>query len=111
MISTFQVLWTLPAEQDVHEIIAFIAQENPIAAKKVLDQFKEQAMRLECCPERGRVVPELKEQGLLQYRELIISHWRLIYRIHQNQVLVLTVLDARRNVKDILLESLLRNEN
>jgi hypothetical protein len=52
-------------------------------------------------------VPELEDQGILLYRELIIPSWRIIYRISEMKVCVLSVLDARQNVEDILLKKLI----
>ena len=45
-----------------------------------------------------------------QYRELITTPYRLIYRVRSRDVLVLAVLDARRNLEDVLLDRLLRVE-
>jgi len=55
-------------------------------------------------PERCRIVPELKEQGIMQYRELIVKPWRIIFLIAEIKVYVLSVLDSRRNIEAILLE-------
>jgi plasmid stabilization system protein ParE len=65
--------------------------------------LKKKASNLYSLPERGRMVPELQGQGILQYRELVIPPWRLIYRIAERKVFVLAVIDSRRNVEDILL--------
>lgn len=53
-------------------------------------------------PERGRIVPELREFGILIYRELIIDRWRVMYKINADRVYVLAVIDARQNAEDIL---------
>jgi toxin ParE1/3/4 len=42
----------------------------------------------------------------MQYRELIIVPWRIIYRVAENKIYVLSVLDSRQNVEDILLKRL-----
>ena len=41
-----------------------------------------------------------------QYRELIEPPWRIVYRIESESVLVLGVLDGRRDLKSLLLERL-----
>ncbi|MDO8957925.1 MAG: type II toxin-antitoxin system RelE/ParE family toxin, partial [Deltaproteobacteria bacterium] len=61
-------------------------------------------------PERGRIIPELREQGIAQYRELIIPPWRMIYRISEKTVHVLSVLDSRQNIEDILLKRLISSK-
>jgi toxin ParE1/3/4 len=81
--------------------------DSPHNALKILKRIKQKAANLYTLPERGRIVPELQDQGILQYRELIIPPWRLIYRIAEQKVYVLSVIDSRRNVEDILLNRLI----
>jgi len=94
------------AENDLIEIIEYISIDSPADALKILQKIKKMASSLHSLPERGRVVPELQDQAILIYREIVIPPWRIIYRISDNDVYVLTVLDARRNVEDILLKRL-----
>jgi toxin ParE1/3/4 len=60
-------------------------------------------------PQRGRIVPELKILGVDIYRESIIGPWRIVYRILDLDVLVVAVIDGRRNLEDILLNRLIRS--
>ncbi|WP_363321015.1 type II toxin-antitoxin system RelE/ParE family toxin [Desulfobacula sp.] len=53
------------------------------------------------------MVPELQGQGIFQYREIIITPWRLIYRIAEQRVFVLSVIDSRQNIEDVLLMRLI----
>ena len=102
----YKVIWTNVAENDFKEIIDFISIDSPQNALKLLISIKQKASNLYTLPETGRIVPELKGQGILQYRELIIQPWRLMYRIDEQKVYVLSVIDSRRNVEDILLARL-----
>lgn len=111
MNSTRQVFWTDVAENDLKEIIGYISILNPSNEKKILEKIKFKASNLYTFPERGRIVPELQEQGISQYRELIISPWRLIYRIAEKEIYVLSLLDSRQNVEDILLKRLIHTKN
>ena len=111
MNSTHQIFWTNAAENDLKEIIGYISIRNPSNAKKILNKIKSNASSLHIFPEKGRIVPELQEQGISQYRELIIPPWRLIYRIAEKKVFVLSFLDSRRNVEDILLNRLIHKKN
>jgi plasmid stabilization system protein ParE len=106
MSQTYQIVWASVAENDLREIIEYIAIDNPTNALKTLQKIKQRVLRLCTLPERGRVVPELQDQDILIYRELVVPPWRIIYRISDNEVYVLSVLDARRNVEDILLKRL-----
>ena len=46
----------------------------------------------------------VKKNGIAQYQELIESYWRLIFRIDGSNVYLVSVLDSRRNLEDILLD-------
>ncbi|MHB9098642.1 MAG: type II toxin-antitoxin system RelE/ParE family toxin [Syntrophales bacterium] len=106
MIKTYKIHWANVAENDLIEIIEYISIDSPADALKILRKIKKMASSLHSLPERGRVVPELQDQGIHIYREIVIPPWRIIYRISDNDVYVLTVVDARRNVEDILLKRL-----
>jgi len=57
---------------------------------------------------RGRLVPELLHTGISQYRELISAPWRIVYRVERQQVLIMAVLDSRRDLQAVLLNRLAR---
>jgi toxin ParE1/3/4 len=103
-----QVIWTYVAESDLKEIIEYISMNRPQAALTILKKIKNKASDLYVFPEKGRIVPELQDQGIVQYRELVISPWRLIYRILDRKIFVLLVMDSRQNIEDILLKRLIR---
>jgi len=110
MNQTYEIIWAVVAENDLKEIIEYIATDSPANALKILKRIKQKASSLYSLPERGRIVPELQDQGILLYRELIIHPWRIIYRISEMKVYVLSVLDARQNVEDMLLKRLILTE-
>ncbi|MCA9470480.1 MAG: type II toxin-antitoxin system RelE/ParE family toxin [Nitrospirales bacterium] len=107
MKQSYEVIWAETAEKDLQGIVSYIAQDNPSQARKILQKIKKSASTLTHSPLRGRVVPELKEQGIIQYRELIIAPWRLIYRVSAQVAFVVSVLDSRRNIEDLLLSRFL----
>jgi len=107
-ISAFRVIWAEPAASDLAAIVGFIAQDSPLNARKVLARLRQKADSLASLPWRGRAVPELRDLGLDSLRELIAKPYRLIYRVDEDRVTVLAVLDGRRHLEDILYERLLR---
>jgi len=104
MSRNYTVKWTDTAEHDLDSIIGFIAEDSLEEAVKILEKMRKKAAGLHTLPERGRIVPELKEQEITLYREIVLAPWRMIYRIAGQTVYVLAVFDARRNLEDILLE-------
>jgi len=108
MSTPFKVHWAGIAEEDLKNIILYIAEDNPTNARYIFEKIKETASSLTCFPERGRIVPELQDQGIFLYRELVLAPWRIVYRISDKKVYVLSVIDSRQNVEDILLKRLIK---
>ena len=106
MNSQYKVAWASVAEIDLSNIILYIAEESPVNARKIFNKIKEKASSLKQFPERGRIVPELQDQGINLYREIIVSPWRIVYRISGKKIYVLTVFDSRQNAEDVLLKKL-----
>ncbi len=105
-----KVRWTRSARRDLEGIVAYLADRSPQAALSTLDRLEAQAKSLATLPDRGRIVPELSRLHIRQYRELVVPPYRVIYRVSGKQVWVLVVIDARRNLEDILLDRLIRIE-
>lgn len=104
----YEVLWAEQAVRDLESLVAFVAQEAPLNARRLLKRLKERADGLCRLPDRGRVVPELARFGIVAVRELVVSPYRLIYRVDQKTVMVLALFDGRRDVSDVLFDRLLR---
>ena len=109
MNKKYEVIWAQTAENDLLTIIEYIALDNPSNALKILGKIKKQVDDLYNSPRRCRIVPELYDQDITQYREMIIKPWRIMYRIADSKVYVLSVLDSRQNIEDILLKRFTRN--
>ncbi len=108
MSKKYQVSWAAAAQNDLKQLIDYIAIDSPGNAAQILKKIKQKVSDLYPMPDRGRIVPELKEQGIHTYREMIIAPWRVMYRISNSTVFVLSVIDSRRNVEDILLDRLVK---
>lgn len=106
MTQFYEIEWARIAEKDLIEIIDYIAMDSPANALNVFKKIKKKASGLYTMPERCRIVPELKDQGIIQYRELIVQPWRIMFKIINMKVHVLLVIDSRRNIEDILFERL-----
>jgi toxin ParE1/3/4 len=78
MSRTYRVRWARGAGKDLKEIIDFIAADSPSNAIAVLKRIKKPVSTLFTDPERGRIVPELRDLGIFLYREMIIPPWRII---------------------------------
>jgi toxin ParE1/3/4 len=108
MNKKYKVEWAAVAELDLRQIIDFIAMDSPGSALQILKKIRRKTSSLCSLPDRGRIVPELQGQGIQTYRELIVTPWRIVYRISDTTVYVVSVVDSRQNVEDVLLHRLIK---
>ncbi len=105
----FRVNWSEPARDDLASVADYIlSQDSAKAAVEAVERIERAAGRLFTMPQRGRIVPELAALGVRRYRELVERPWRIVYTTDTGSVTVLAVLDARRDLEDLLIERLLR---
>lgn len=88
-----KVVWTEQAWRRLCEIEEFVARDRPIAAAKLVDKLVNRGEGLATHADRGRKLPEIPGSGL---RELVIDHYRIVYRKTANTVEILTVFEGHR---------------
>ncbi len=108
-MNEYNVLWAAPAREDLYEIFDYIAIENSNTALKILDRIEEKVNQLNMFPRRGRIVPELEKHNCFIYREIIETPWRIVYKIEDNNVFIISVMDGRRNINDLIIKRVLRH--
>jgi addiction module RelE/StbE family toxin len=104
----YLVNMTQNAENDLKEIILFIAQNNPQTAIKIMEKIQAKINTLDHSPYRGGYVPELLARNIKDYRQIIESPWKIIYKVDDDIVNILAIIDSRRNLQDILIKKLLK---
>ena len=83
-----EIRWTHQAADDLESITEFISQDSPHYARLFALDVLAAVERLINFPELGRVVPE-KDSPLI--RELIMGNYRIVYRLRNNHVELLTI--------------------
>ena len=91
----YRVVWTDSASSALSEIAAYLEREAPGHVSTVVREILDIATSLDELPFRGRIVPELKRQDT---RELFIYSYRLIYRVSETSVYVMSVFHGRRRL-------------
>jgi toxin ParE1/3/4 len=109
-MTRYNVLIPSSVVYDIQEIVDYISENNASIALAILDRLENKINSLKVYPDRGRVVPELLSQNITEYHELVEAPWRIIYKIVDSNVFILTVIDGRRNVQDVLLRKLMNKE-
>jgi len=88
-----KVIWVKEALERLTEIEEFIAQESLVNAEKFIDFLIERTAIISQNPEIGRIVPEISNPII---REIIAKKYRIVYRINNNQIEILTVFEGHR---------------
>ena len=83
-----KIIWSPLAVDRVSEIAGYIAQDNPVAAESWINTVFKKVEDLKAFPESGRIVPETDNKTI---RELIYGNYRIIYRLEEKRLSVLTV--------------------
>jgi toxin ParE1/3/4 len=88
-----KIVWSPLAVDRVSEIAGYIAQDNPVAAESLIITVFKKVEDLKAFPESGRIVPETDNKTI---RELIYGNYRIIYRLEEKRLSVLTVRHGRQ---------------
>ena len=107
-IKEYSVKMTQSAEDDLNEIIEYIYQNNPRTALMIMEKISAKINTLDHFPYRGGHVPELLAKNIKDYRQISEKPWKIYYKINNNIVNVLAIIDSRRNLKDILINKLFK---
>ena len=78
----YKLIWSPAARDDLHDIVVFIARDNPERAMSFGYELIFQTVRLQEFPESGRIVPEYHNQ---LFREIIFRPYRIVYRVNHDQ--------------------------
>jgi len=101
----FEVFWSPSAIRDLDDILDYVATSRGAdAAERLYSSIVQRVSTLSRGPNRARVVPELKDVGIRDYRELILAPYRIPFRLSGKVVAVLGVFDGRRELSELLLK-------
>jgi toxin ParE1/3/4 len=97
----YQVRLLPIAEEDLDEIVAYVALDNLQAALKLADRIEADLEKLSSFPKLGRIPrdSDLREAG---YRYLIITEYLAFYTVEGRTVIVHRILPGKRDYKELL---------
>ena len=98
-----EVYLTSDAQADLENILFYIEiHDSKERSDYVYQRIKKAILNLSSFPKRGRVVSELKEIGVLDYREVFFKPYRILYFIEPPDVYVIGIFDGRRDLEELL---------
>lgn len=84
-----EVIWTIPALEELDEIADYISLDNPEAAKKLAQEVFKAVDHLQNHPKSGKIT-EFIETSI--YREVYLRPCRVFYRIDGDSVFIIHVI-------------------
>jgi len=92
--------WAPTARLDLQDLAAYIAEDNPTAARRFVRSVFQIVERLTDFPESGRIVPEFSDS---QVRELLRRPCRIVYRIKPEEQIIeiVRVWHAARGIPEL----------
>ena len=85
--------WTDRARRDLLDTGRYIALDNAVAARRWVERLRDKARHAAANPRAGRVVPEWQCDDV---REVFLKTYRIVYRVQEDGVHVLTVFEGHR---------------
>lgn len=88
-----KVLWTEPAEDELAAVFEYVTESSGSSsyARKLIENLLTRTRRVGTFPSSGRIVPEYQDEDI---REIIVAPYRVIYRIRESHVEVLSVVHS-----------------
>jgi len=88
-----KIEWSSIAENDLNEIIDYIAQDSLEYAISFYDEIRDRVKNLEEFPNLGKKVALFDDP---EVRELILRNYRIIYRVFQDKIQIVRVIHGSR---------------
>jgi addiction module RelE/StbE family toxin len=89
------IVWLPQAAEDLQEISDYIGQHSPAYADGMIERILDAVERLEQFPLMGHRVLDVRVKGI-ELRELAAPPYRIVYRVHDEHVVVLAIIHGAR---------------
>jgi toxin ParE1/3/4 len=94
-VTSRTLIWSARARRELRELGEYIARDKPQAAHRWVEVLGAVAERAAAMPLAGRRVPEYERDDV---REMIKRGYRVIYRVTDELVEIITVRDGHRQL-------------
>jgi addiction module RelE/StbE family toxin len=94
----FVIHWSPEAVEDLEAIAEYIARDSHFYAKTVVTKMLAMVESLADFPEMGRIVAELGDKNM---RERFVYSYRLIYKIEEQQILIVAIVHGKRLLANV----------
>jgi toxin ParE1/3/4 len=98
------------AADDLRDIHTYLVDQGAQeAADSLVDALLEKIETLRHFPSRGSVPREFEELGFADFRQIVMPSYRIFYEVVEQEVVILLVADARRDMRALIQAFLLNH--
>jgi toxin ParE1/3/4 len=103
-----EVIWSKDAGDELIEIISYIKYNTgKITAEKIYKKITNEIKKVSENPGARRVSPLLKGFGIIDIHQFNIHPWVIYYRVRKDTMEIITIIDGRRNLEEILYKKII----
>ena len=91
------IRWSARATRDLGQIAAYIARDNPKAAREWIARLRKTAENAARAPLAARSVPEIQRDDV---REVFLRSYRIVYGVRDDHIFVFTVFGGGKQLSE-----------
>ena len=96
----YEVRYTAPAQNDIGELLSYIASNNVSGAEEFIREMQNQVDSLKTFPYRCAVIPE-RDSLTDSFRHLLFGPYRTIFQVADSTVHILRVIHGARLIDQL----------
>jgi len=103
-----EIIWSKDAGDELMEIISYIKNNTgKINAGKIFKKINDKIKNISEHAAGRRIAPMLMNFGINDIHQLNINPWAIFYKVENNEMKIISIIDQRRNLEEILYKKLL----
>ena len=106
-----RVVWSEDAGNELTRIISYIKKDSgKINAENIFKKIIGKINDASENTEGRRIAPLLKEFGIMDIHQINVNPWLIYYRAENNVMKIISIIDMRRNLEEILYQKILEGK-
>ncbi|MDR2521986.1 MAG: type II toxin-antitoxin system RelE/ParE family toxin [Spirochaetaceae bacterium] len=98
-----EIIWSKDAGDELSEIILYIKENSgKIIAENIYAKIMHKVNDASENAEGRRIAPLLMEVGITDIHQININPWIVYYKIENDTMKIISIIDGRRNLEEIL---------
>ena len=105
------IIWSQDAGDELFEIISFIKYNSgKIIANNIYDKINKEVEKASKNASGRRIAPLLRNFGINHVHQFNINPWAIFYKVENNRMEILSIIDQRRNLEEILYNKIIEGK-